>query len=146
MLKPKGLTVIEILIAITILGALLVASSGALATMFNTSKNSRGAVSDITVARNLIETVRQQWSGTAGRAAFDANCVRVTLPTGASIAMFSTATDGALGSALTASIISPAGNCATVTANAAGTVKRVIVTTTRGSNETARLTLDLVRP
>ncbi|MDX2005865.1 MAG: type II secretion system protein [Meiothermus sp.] len=146
MLKPKGLTVIEILIAITILGALLAASSGALATMFNTSKNARGAVSDVTVARNLIETVRQQWSGTAGRGAFDANCVRVTLPAGASVSVFSTASDGALGSALTASIIDPAATCATANANAAGTVKRVIVATNRGGNETARLTLDLVRP
>ena len=146
MLKPKGLTIIEILIAITILGALLAASSGALALMFNTSKNSRGAVSDVTVARNLVETVRQQWRGTAAQATFDANCVKVTLPAGASIAMFATGSDGAIGSQLTANIVAPAANCPTATANAAGTVKRVIVTTTRGGSTTVRLTLDLARP
>ena len=125
---------------------LLVAISGVLATLFGSAKSARSAASANAVARDLIESVRQQWSGTAGQLAFDANCIRASVPSGVNLAVYATTSTGALGSALTPSIIPVANACSAGAAGTAGTVKRVIVTTTKNGNELSRLTLDLVRP
>lgn len=140
-----GITLVELLISIVLLGALLAAVAGAVATIFGGTRSAQAGIDANARAREAMEAVQAQWtSGPTARSAYDANCIKIALPDGVSI------TVGALDPSTNAytpqpiAIVSPAGSCPSGSYNQS--LKRVQVTVQRNGRELSRLTLDLPRP
>lgn len=145
MRASAGVTLVELLVSIVLLGALLAAVAGAVTTIFGATRSAQAGIDANAQAREIVETVRVQWaSGPASRAAYDANCIRIALPEGASI------TVGAVNLATDAytpqpvNVVPPAGSCPG--GSYSQPLKRVQVTVVRNGREQSRLTLDLSRP
>lgn len=145
MRAPAGVTLVELLISIVLLGALLAAVAGAVATIFGATRSAQMGINANAQARDTMETLRIQWtSGPTAQVAYDANCVRIALPDGASV------TVGAVDPATNTYtpqpvlVVPPAGSCPGGSYNQP--LKRVQVTVARNGRELSRLTLDLPRP
>lgn len=77
-----GLTLIEVLVALTIFAITVSMVSGPLLFSIRATINSRATQVSTTSAQNLLEQVRSSWRE---RVAFNAACANLTLPAGATM-------------------------------------------------------------
>lgn len=140
-----GVTLVELLISIVLLGALLAAVAGAVATMFGATRSAQSGINANAQAREVMEVLRAQWTnGSAARAAYDANCIKIALPDGATV------TVGAVNPATNTytpqpvNVVPPEGICPAGGYNQS--LKRIQVTIQHNGRALSHLTLELPRP
>lgn len=148
--KSTGLTLIEILIALAMLGVMVSFVVTSLVGSFQITRENRKSIDATTTAQRIIEDIRGQWSD---RALFNTSCANVTLsPPNAGYLTLNAnqqnLTKAAVLSGSAAPLTTPCGALlAGATCNAP--MKRVIVVATDTAAPTrtlARVTLDLVCP
>jgi prepilin-type N-terminal cleavage/methylation domain-containing protein len=147
----SGLTIVELLVAMAILGVLLSVIVGPITSLFQITNNSNRQLAGTAQAQRIIERFKS-----VRRAGFDRNCV--TLLTGeTSAALLSTSVtaqvqylnaDASVDTARgTASLVA---NTDCLTAGAAdspvATLKRLTLSIIQGSQTSARVVIDIPRP
>jgi prepilin-type N-terminal cleavage/methylation domain-containing protein len=145
--RPKsaasGFTIIEVLIALSILVTVLAISSTPIINAFSMSARSRRAVSGTSAAQQVLETVRAQWQT---QNTYDNTCLNnYTLPTGVTVAVSAFDARYNAFATPTPSLTASATTCSGTTATAAP-IKRVTVTSTSNSTTQATVTLEIARP
>ena len=145
-----GLTLIEILIALALLGVLVSFVVSSLAGSFQITRENRKSLDATTTAQRIIEDIRGQWSGS--RAIYNTGCATLTLqPANATymtLSAKSSTLDATATTAGTAADVNTCGTISTVT-TCVSAMKRVVVTAVDSSNTArtlARVTLDVVCP
>lgn len=145
MRAPAGVTLVELLVSIVLLGALLAAVAGAVATIFGATRSAQAGIDANAQVREAMETIRAQWtSGPTARPAYDANCIRMALPDGVSVTVGAVNPFTNAYTSQPVAIVPPASPCPSGIYNQS--LKRVQVTVQRNGRELSRLTLDLPRP
>ena len=160
--NQNGLTIIELLIAIALLGVMLVGMAGVMTPVFQSTRSTRTTMATSTQARDILENVRTQWiNGSTGANIqsatihYNNNCAKLTLPTGVITTITAKLiTPGAGGNAdtiapLTFNQVAANGLCPTTgTTPAAGTLKRVTVTIRQVANGPilSELSIDMPQP
>ena len=149
----EGFSIIEILVAISILGVLLVVVNNLFLSSARLNTQSRGTLDQTTVAQRLMESVQGAWA-VADSVNYDKACAPVTVPSGYTVRYIdlnSRATPLVAGSTGTA-IRANSGNATINCAGAAVTVttpvppmRRIVVSAATGSPPVT-LQLDVVRP
>jgi prepilin-type N-terminal cleavage/methylation domain-containing protein len=148
----QGLTIIELLIAISLLGLMLAGMAGVMAPIFNTTKSSQTSVSASSRARDVLETIRTDWR-TAAK--FNNTCAALpTMPNGVVVEVVAKkVVPGNAGnpdtlSSLTFTNSTTAGNCPTSgAALAAGELKRATVRIKNTAGAVlSELSLDMAQP
>ncbi len=145
-MRPKsaasGFTIIEVLIALSILVTVLAISSTPIINAFGMSARSRRAVSGTSAAQQVLETIRAQWQT---QTTYDNTCLsNYTLPTGVSVAVSAfDARYNAFATPAPSLTVSAAPCSGTATA---ASIKRVTVTATSNSTTQATVTLEIARP
>ena len=149
----EGFSIIEILVAISILGVLLVVVNNLFLSSARLNTQSRGTLDQTTVAQRLMESVQGAWA-VADSVNYDKACAPVTIPSGYTVRYIdlnSRATPLVAGSTGTA-IRANSGNATINCAGAAVTVttpvppmRRIVVSAATGSPPVT-LQLDVVRP
>lgn len=145
-----GLTLIEILIALALLGILVSFVVSSLAGSFQITRENRKSLDATTTAQRVIEDIRGQWNGS--RAVYNTGCATLTLQppnaTYMTLSAKSSTLDATATTAGTAGDVTACGTLSTVT-TCVSAMKRVVVTAVDSSNTTrilARVTLDVVCP
>lgn len=154
--KTSGLTLIEILIAMSLLAIMTGFVVSSLAGSFQITRASRKALDATASVQRVVEEIRGQWQT---RALFDNSCATIDLTPDASPFLTLTATRLYLTSSATASTAAVATNitttgCASFSAPAAGTtcpvsMQRVVIVAsdnTDGNKILGNATLDVVCP
>lgn len=147
----KGLTLIEILIALALLGILVSFVVSALASSFQITRENRKSLDATTTAQRILEEIRGQWGD---KTVYNTGCANVTLtpPNAGFMTLTATRTDltlAAVGTGTPAAAVTTP--CATLSASSTCTsaMKRVIVVATDTADTTrvlSRVTLDVVCP
>jgi prepilin-type N-terminal cleavage/methylation domain-containing protein len=152
--RTDGLTLIEILIALTMLAIMITFIVQSLAGSFQLTRDNRRALDASAATQRLLEDIRGQWQS---RTLFNENCAVLTLNPANSTFMNITAQVGTLplGNSTTVPAVTytnmTTSGCSTPPAltPACGTdMKRVVVTATStpGTTELSRVTLDVPCP
>jgi prepilin-type N-terminal cleavage/methylation domain-containing protein len=144
--RPKsaasGFTIIEVLIALSILVTVLAISSTPIINAFGMSARSRRTVSGTSAAQQVLETVRAQWQT---QNTYDNTCVsNYTLPVGTSVTV--SAFDARYNAFATPSPTFTASATTCTGTSVAAPIKRVTVTVTSNSTTQATVTLEIARP
>lgn len=152
--QTNGLTVIEVLIALALLGVMIGFVANSLASSFQITRENRKSLDATSAVQRVVESVRGQWQS---RGLYGAGCADLTLNQAGSTFMSIAATVTTL--AASAATISSATaldtvSCSTKLTSGTCTVlaqpmKRVVVTATDTENagrELSKVTLDLVCP
>jgi Tfp pilus assembly protein PilV len=148
----QGLTIVELLIAISLLGLMLVGMAGVMAPIFQSTKSSQASVSADSRARDVLESIRTDWK-TAAK--FNNTCAALpTMPNGVAVEVVAKkVVPGSAGNAdtltsLTFTNSTTAGNCPTSgAALAAGELKRAIVRIKNAAGTVlSELSLDMAQP
>jgi prepilin-type N-terminal cleavage/methylation domain-containing protein len=154
--QTKGLTLIEILIALVMLGVMVSFIASSLAGSFQLTRESRKTLDATANAQRIIEEIKGQWRAPA---LYDNACADLTLTPQTSSFMTTTITQQNYNvnatpvTATTPANVTISSTCpATASATCASPIKRIFVTTTETGTPTkvlARATLDVdcpVRP
>jgi prepilin-type N-terminal cleavage/methylation domain-containing protein len=152
-LETRGLTLIEILIALVMLGVLVSFIVSSLASSFQLNRESRKSLDATANAQRIIEEIRGQWETPA---LYDNACVNLTLTPETSSFMSTTITqkdynvDATPVNASAPTNITVSAACSgTALAACSSPMKRVFVTSTDVAVPTkilARATLDVICP
>ena len=154
MQRTKGLTLIEILIALMLLGVLVSFVVSSLAGSFQITRENRKSLDATTTAQRIIEDIRGQWSGAGTKAVYNTACANVTLtpPNVSFMSLTATQTPLALDATPTgtptAAVTVPCG-ALSVSPTCTSPMKRVVVVATDTADTTrvlSRVTLDVVCP
>lgn len=154
MQKTKGLTVIEVLIALALLGVMVGFVANSLAGSFRITRENRKSLDATSAVQRVVESVRGQWQS---RGLYGAGCTELALNQAGSSFMAITATVTQLNAAAeitgSASSLKTTGCTALLTTGTctdlAQPMKRVIVTATdteTAGRELSKVALDLVCP
>ena len=150
----KGLTIIEVLIALALLGVMVGFVANSLASSFQITRENRKSLDATSAVQRVVESVRGQWQS---RGLYGAGCAELTLNQAGSNFMSITATVTKLNAAAettgAAQPLETSGCAALLTTETcvllAEPMKRVIVTA-KDTQDTTRVlstvTLDLVCP
>lgn len=149
----EGFTLIEILVAISVLGVLLVVVTNLFLSSARLNTQSRSTLNQTTVAQRLMESVQGAWA-VADSVNYDKACAPVTIPSGFTVRYIdlnSRATPlvaGSTGAAIRANPASTTINCAAAAVTITTPVppmRRIVVSAAAGSPPVT-LQLDVVRP
>ena len=147
----KGLTLIEIIIALALLGILVSFVVSSLAGSFQVTRENRKSLDATTTTQRILENVRGQWDS---RAVYNTGCANVVLtPTNANFMTLSAnqqeLTPAAVPTATPpAALTTPCGTLSATTA-CVSPMKRVVVVAVDSADATrtlSRVTLDIVCP
>jgi type II secretory pathway pseudopilin PulG len=152
--KTTGLTVIEVLIALALLGVMVGFVANSLAGSFKITRENRKSLDATSAVQRVVESVRGQWQS---RGLYGAGCAELTLNQANSSFMSIAATVTVLNAAATitgsedpltttgCTALLTTGTCTAL----AQPMKRLIVTATdaeTAGRELSKVTLDLVCP
>ena len=150
MRRTEGLTIIEILIALTLLGILVASIISPIVSSFQLTQASRLSLDATTEAQRIVEDIRGQW---LSRAIYDSNCAAITLKSNQTVTLQALNADGTV---KTASLPFTKTGCPTAptpnTSNcpvASDPMKRVTVTAKNpqdASRVLSRISYDVVCP
>lgn len=148
---PKaGLTLIEIIIALALLGVLVSFVVSSLASSFQITRENRKSVDATTTAQRILEDIRGQWSV---RGAFNSGCATVTLtpPNSGFMTLSATQQNLTMTATTSGTVVTLTGSCGAIPATApcVAPMKRVIVQAIDSADTTrtlARVALDVLCP
>lgn len=144
MRPTEGFTIIEVLIAVTLLSIIVLVVMASLTGSFRLSGNTTLQSVATNRAQATIEAVRGQWQSLTP---YDAACMVYTLPTGTTISVQNETASGVVsGSAYTPTY---ATSCTSASATTFAPMRRVTVTSTNTSGANSGqsvLTLEIARP
>jgi prepilin-type N-terminal cleavage/methylation domain-containing protein len=146
----KGLTLIEILIALVLLGFIVTAITQPIVSSFQIARTNRLSLDATSEAQRIIETIRGQWQSPS---LYDSNCAVVTLGANKTVTLRQLNSDGTV-QAGTITFISSGCGAATTTGpnpcpNTQAPMKRVTVAVNDVSAPTRNLStinFDIVCP
>jgi prepilin-type N-terminal cleavage/methylation domain-containing protein len=144
--RPKsvtsGFTIIEVLIALSILVTVLALSSTPIINAFGMTARSKRTVSGTSAAQQVLEVVRGQWQTLV---TYNNTCVsNYTLPTGTSVTVSAFDTRYNAWATPTPTFTASATTCSGTSVSAP--IKRVTVTVTSGGATQANATLEIAQP
>jgi prepilin-type N-terminal cleavage/methylation domain-containing protein len=147
----KGLTIIEIMIALAVLGVMVTFIASSLAGSFQLTRENRRSLDATSNTQRILEDIRGQWRDPMR---FDTACAEVTLNSAATNFMTVSATSTnlnrlAVATATPAAVATPTTCPGTALAACDTPMKRVIVTAVDSGDATrvlARATLDVNCP
>lgn len=151
LLRPRaGLTLIEILIALALLGVMVSFVVSSLVGSFQITRENRKSIDATTTAQRIVEDIRGQWRD---RATFNTGCAGVTLNSANTSYMAVTAnqqnlTQAAVLSGTSSAVTTPCGTLSAGT-TCSTPMKRIVVVATDSATPTrtlARVTLDVLCP
>lgn len=138
--SEQGFTLVELLVAIALLGVMLAVIIPGITGLLGINRTSERELNTTTQAQQVVEEVKGAWQA---RAFYDANCVPgLALPTDTTLQ--SRPLDARAQNPGTAASVSVASSCPATTGTVP-TMRRVTVTAGTGAQATT-LTLDLLRP
>lgn len=151
MQQSKGLTLIEIIIALALLGILVSFVVSSLASSFQITRENRKSLDATTTTQRILEDVRGQWNN---RAIYNTGCANLVLTSANATFMALSANQQELTSAAvptTTPVTALTTPCGTLSATTAcvSPMKRIIVVALDSANTTrtlSRVTLDIVCP
>jgi prepilin-type N-terminal cleavage/methylation domain-containing protein len=89
--RTKGLTVIEVLIALTLLGILVSAIVSPIISSFQLARTNRLSLDATSEAQRIIETIKGQWQSPSR---YDANCAVISLTSNQTVTLAAVNSDG----------------------------------------------------
>lgn len=147
MRRSDGLTIIELVIALAILGLLLAAIVGPITSTFQLATQSNQTLSGTTQVQRIVE----RFKATNG-VNWDRNCVPLEAgessfpPAGITTQIQYLNTDASPNTPAGTTTVVGNANCAGLGVGAAATLKRLTVTFTQNTRQIARVVVDVPRP
>lgn len=151
MQHSKGLTLIEIIIALALLGILVSFVVSSLAGSFQVTRENRKSLDATTTTQRILEDVRGQWNS---RATYNTGCANLVLtPANATFMTLSAnqqeLTAAAVATATPSAALTTPCGALSATTTCVSPMKRVVVVAVDSTNTTrtlSRVTLDVVCP